>query len=313
MRPCTCFSTVIMLSPFMLAIGVIVYNFVLACSMAIWSRVQLCMHGISTRMEEKLPELLDHDGEASALVSQGGRDLSPSNATEQPDSASTLSGLAVQGNGAPDDGRRGKGAGRTWVNVQKIVLGYLMVGNIFLSGTALQPLSCQQNVDGSWEMTTAAIKCDLCPSDTATLSSSNSTTSTLESSSNSTWWNTLDEYKSLHKQAIVCSTLYGLGSPLLFFTVLYSHRHVLKKNEFQNAFGFLSSKMREEFYYWEVVISFRKLLLVCAARLFTKENRVPGALWVVSVTVCALVAQVHASPFASAFDLSILLSLLLPT
>eukprot|EP01043_Picozoa_sp_COSAG02_P129645 COSAG02_NODE_67240_length_253_cov_0.844156_1_plen_67_part_10 len=55
--------------------------------------------------------------------------------------------------------------------------------------------------------------------------------------------------------------------------------------------------MREEFYYWEVVISFRKLLLVCAARLFTKANRVPGALWVVSVTVCALVAQVHALRF----------------
>ena len=158
-----------------------------------------------------------------------------------------------------------------------------MVGNVFLSGTALEPLACQQNVDGSSTMTSAPhIKCTLCP---------------LPSNSTFAWY---DEYQSLHTQAIVCTTLYGLGSPLLFFTVLYTHRHVLKKNEFQNGFGFLSTKMREEYYFWEVIITLRKLLLVCGAKLFSKENKSPGALWIVSVTVCSLVAQVQATPFASA-------------
>jgi hypothetical protein len=164
-----------------------------------------------------------------------------------------------------------------------------MIGNIFLSRTALEPLACHQNVDGSYQMAAAPIMCNRCPS--------NSTLTT------SSVFGGMDEYRSLRKKAIVCATLYGLGSPLLFFGVLYSHRDVLKKNQFQNGFGFLTTKMREEYYFWEVVISLRKLLLVFGATMFAKENKVPSGLWTIFVTVSALIAQVQATPFASTFTI----------
>jgi hypothetical protein len=106
-----------------------------------------------------------------------------------------------------------------WMNVQKVVLGYLMIGYVFLSGTALDPLSCAPDGDGDPRLYMGADpsqECDLCDK----------------------------EYNSLRIQAIVLATLYGFGPPLIFVVVLYSHRDMLKKNEFQAGFGFLSTKMR---------------------------------------------------------------------
>jgi uncharacterized membrane protein len=49
----------------------------------------------------------------------------------------------------------------------------------------------------------------------------------------------------------------------------------------------------------EVVISFRKLLLVCGTKLASDDTKVAGMLWIVFVTVAGLVAQVQTWPFAS--------------
>jgi hypothetical protein len=159
----------------------------------------------------------------------------------------------------------------TSTNIQRLVLGYLMVGYIFLAQTSLEPLSCQYNLDGRRYMKSApGIECSLC---------------------NKT-------YKSLYYKAFIGATVYGLGSPLLFFVILYTHRDRLKTNEFTTGYGFLAAKMREEHYIWEVLISFRKLLLVVGTGL-SDGHVVASTLWNVFVTVLAFGAQVWTWPFAN--------------
>ncbi len=146
-------------------------------------------------------------------------------------------------------------APKMWINVQKAVLGYLMIGYVFLAGTALEPLACLTNVDGkSYMRNEPEIQCTWCK-DNASEIVVWSTASDAQGTNHTEPKSKTMYYTTLRTEAIIWSTLYGIGSPLLFFVVLYSHRDVLKKNEFQNGFGFLSTKMREEYYFWEVMIS----------------------------------------------------------
>ena len=55
---------------------------------------------------------------------------------------------------------------------------------------------------------------------------------------------------------------------------------------------------REEYYLWEVAISFRKLLLVCGTKL-SSGFVLAGVLWNLFVTIAATIAQVKCSPFAN--------------
>ena len=120
-----------------------------------------------------------------------------------------------------------------------------MVGYVFLAKNALEPLSCVETLDGSrWMRAGAAadIRCSWCPTE-------GDKSRDLP-------------YKTLAILGVVFYTIYGLGTPLLFSVILISNRDRLHTNQFNSGFGFLSSKMREETYWWEVLISFRKLLLV---------------------------------------------------
>jgi hypothetical protein len=72
----------------------------------------------------------------------------------------------------------------------------------------------------------------------------------------------------------------------------------IQTNEFAQTFGFLSTKMKTEFYWWEVLISMRKLLLVAAVK-FSDGQRLPCALMNLFVAVAAFGAQVYVLPFAN--------------
>ena len=57
------------------------------------------------------------------------------------------------------------------------------------------------------------------------------------------------DYKHLFILGWVFSALYGLGIPILFFCIMYSNREKIKHHEYTEQFGFLSTKMREDFYW----------------------------------------------------------------
>jgi hypothetical protein len=114
---------------------------------------------------------------------------------------------------------------KLFATVQRLCMAYLMVGYIFLSGNALEPFSCRQDFDGISYMTAATdIACTMCD----------------------------PEYLRLRIGAIIGTTVYGFGSPLMFFLVLWTSKtnNKLKTKEFAASYGFLSTKMREEDYAW---------------------------------------------------------------
>jgi hypothetical protein len=287
-----------MLSPFMVAVSVVIYSCLMGCMRLIWNRLRARSRKMSDRLIARLPKLSeDDDGDEDEQRSTDGwsqpePEPEALHQTSHIDGVSRPASPSLQGNGPTHDGNYPIGVGasrpsspiartgrspevqrnlqpdqsqsslslqerlqgggsetdavtfgevisapRMWINVQKSVLAYLMIGYVFLAGTALEPLACEQNVDGkSYMRTEPTIQCTMCHL-------------------NETLEPMLDKhhhvrYRTLRTESIVWASLYGLGSPLLFFIVLYSHREVLKKNEFQNGFGFLSTKMREEFYFW---------------------------------------------------------------
>jgi hypothetical protein len=147
---------------------------------------------------------------------------------------------------------------------------YLMVGYLFLAGTALEPLACVTQPNGKQYISkNPDTPCDWCNPDYARLAS----------------W------------AYVCFSLYGLGIPLLFFFILSSNREKLHTQEFGRSFGFLSTKMRVEFYWWEVFISFRKAAHVVCTH-FSVGYEFQFAMFNLFVTWLALSLQLILKPFA---------------
>lgn len=76
------------------------------------------------------------------------------------------------------------------------------------------------------------------------------------------WLNTL-EYRTYASVALFAASFYGVGIPYYFFTIMYRAKHdrtdgasaatgKLKHGEFIKRYGFLTSKMRDDFYFWEV-------------------------------------------------------------
>jgi hypothetical protein len=174
------------------------------------------------------------------------------------------------------------------------VLFYLMVGYVFLASTALEPLSCETQLDGLEYMTASAAldyKCETCENDQDD--------------------QLVLTYRQLKSLAVVFYTLYGFGTPMLFLFILYqAHKeHRLHTHEFTEGFGFLSSKMTEDKYWWEVCISFRKLLLVTVTK--TSSGRdLPFTLINLFIIMMAFGAQVWTTPFSTA-DANVAESLML--
>lgn len=56
--------------------------------------------------------------------------------------------------------------------------------------------------------------------------------------------------------------VWGIGIPVFAYVLLRSVRHRLKKLEVKEMYGFLYNGYKREFYYWEVVIMFRKIAMV---------------------------------------------------
>ena len=56
--------------------------------------------------------------------------------------------------------------------------------------------------------------------------------------------------------------VWGLGIPFFALALLSQVRHKLKNIEVKEKFGFLYRGYKNEFYYWESVIMYRKIILI---------------------------------------------------
>ena len=59
--------------------------------------------------------------------------------------------------------------------------------------------------------------------------------------------------------------VWGLGIPFFAYILLTREKHRLKKIEVKEKYGFLYNGYRRQFYYWEVIIMYRKIVIVFIA------------------------------------------------
>ena len=59
--------------------------------------------------------------------------------------------------------------------------------------------------------------------------------------------------------------MWGLGIPFFAFLLLRMDRFTLDKIETKMKFGFLYRGFKKNFYYWEIVIMYRKIMLIMIA------------------------------------------------
>eukprot|EP01047_Picozoa_sp_COSAG01_P041947 COSAG01_NODE_3634_length_5845_cov_2.576227_2_plen_610_part_00 len=202
---------------------------------------------------------------------------------------------------------------------------FLMVGYVFLVSTSLEPMSCIQDLNKKWYMIAhTQQQCNWCESsDQAILSSYVKGDFSADV-----------PYPLLAIASISIASIYGLGIPILFFHIMYSHAHDwegepnketrdghpnrkynkdygklktanLKKWKFVRRYGFLTTKTSEKYYYWEVMIIIRKLMLSLITKgiLIKNQKSDPNsgarqALCNMFVLVIACTAQAYARPFA---------------
>eukprot|EP01047_Picozoa_sp_COSAG01_P035312 COSAG01_NODE_2702_length_7228_cov_4.014869_2_plen_1685_part_00 len=166
-------------------------------------------------------------------------------------------------------------------SASRLILVYLMVGYIFLAGKAMEPLACKTALDGTrWIAKQPDIACDWCS--TATLSGNKVHLT----------------YRTLATCSIVMTVIYGLGTPILFGIILFSQKDRLQTNEFSQNYGFLSTKTKIEFFWWEIFISVRKFGVTAGSK-FAEGQELPCALINISILFGALIAQVWKQPFAN--------------
>ena len=85
---------------------------------------------------------------------------------------------------------------------------------------------------------------------------------------------------------------------LVYLSTLAAYKRNLTLVSIVQAYGFLATKMKTEYYWWEVVIEFRRVLLVTATK-FSDGQRLPCSLINLFVAVSAFGLQLYFLPFAN--------------
>lgn len=162
--------------------------------------------------------------------------------------------------------------------IESIMLVYLLVGYVALVSAAMAPLGCQSMYGSRYMASQPTIECDWCESSV-------------------TWRFGTVSYLLLVSLAWMFTVLYGLGIPALMLYIMFSNSQNIKHREYMERYGFLSNKMREEWYAWEVVIIFRKFCLAAFTVTSGGKNTVRGGLLNLIVLLCATLLQFRYHPF----------------
>jgi len=97
--------------------------------------------------------------------------------------------------------------------------------------------------------------------------------------------------------ALPCCIVWIFGLPLLCLGLLYRSRECLSAESIQIKYSFLFKGYRPELYYWEFVILYRKVILVCTAVFLTTVSTLVQALSVLAVLLVCLFLQIVVKPF----------------
>ena len=56
--------------------------------------------------------------------------------------------------------------------------------------------------------------------------------------------------------------VWGFGVPFLWLFFLFRQKNNFELNEMRTSWGFLVNGYKREFYYWEILIIYRKMLII---------------------------------------------------
>ena len=90
---------------------------------------------------------------------------------------------------------------------------------------------------------------------------------------------------------------YGIGIPALAFVVLFRRRHLLTKPRNMRVYGFIYSGFKTKWYYWESLVSLRKVGISFAAIFLGQVGPFTQALAAQLILVIAAVIHARARPY----------------
>ena len=62
--------------------------------------------------------------------------------------------------------------------------------------------------------------------------------------------------------ALPAILVWSIGIPFFALIILIKHRKILESDETRAMYGFLFRGYRKKFFYWEIVIMYRKILMI---------------------------------------------------
>ncbi|KAJ5066395.1 g protein-coupled receptor-related [Anaeramoeba ignava] len=104
------------------------------------------------------------------------------------------------------------------------------------------------------------------------------------------WW------KDIFPFAIVFLVLYVVGIPLILSILFFVSSKKLDEQSFDLRFGLLCTRYTKTWFFWEIFVMIRKLLLTIA-QLFLSFDPIIQSIFCVVVLLFALVLQIQAKPF----------------
>ena len=75
------------------------------------------------------------------------------------------------------------------------------------------------------------------------------------------------------------------------------HKEVLKKLETKEKFGFLYNGYKKEYYFWEIVIMYRKIMVITIAVLLFAQGAIAQALMAIALLIVFLALNLKMRPF----------------
>ncbi|KAJ3436420.1 insulin-like growth factor binding proteinn-terminal [Anaeramoeba flamelloides] len=104
------------------------------------------------------------------------------------------------------------------------------------------------------------------------------------------WW-----YKML-PFVIIFGILYIIGIPVFLGWSLYYHSRKVDENTFNQRFGLLTSKFRKEWFFWEFVLTFRKITVVVIVLYLSNSPNIQIIIFIILFLFLILI-QSYCNPF----------------
>eukprot|EP00347_Sterkiella_histriomuscorum_P008702 403344080 len=99
--------------------------------------------------------------------------------------------------------------------------------------------------------------------------------------------------------ALPCIIVWGLGIPFFALVLLMRNRKRLDQIEIRQKLGFLYRGYRKEYHFWEIVIMYRKIILIFVSVFLSTYGVIAQALIVFIILIVFLTFNLKASPFST--------------